>query len=358
MQKKLIALAIAGLASSAAMAQVTVYGRLDTSYINTETDATTAGVTTTTEASSTGFGAGALTTSRLGFMVSEDLGMGLTGKANLELAIANTAATGGDTGADFAAPFTTRLANVGIAGSFGEVTLGRQTTLVEQAWFGGSVGGQNNAIGTAYSPSIKFNNTRSSELITYASPVFSGLKFGVQYAFGKTDTSTPGTNNKHKELGLVATYTAGPLNVNVGFSSEEQSAASVRVSEAEQLVVSGSYDFGVVKVYGLIAQGEDSKNNTSLATTTPAQSREAFEVGVKVPLGKVTLLGSLYQGETDFDLPASVDRDLSGMQLGALYSFSKRTTAYGLYGMTEVENQTGNTTTETNQFAIGLRHDF
>jgi predicted porin len=348
MQKKLIALAIAGLASSAAMAQVTVYGRLDTSYISTDTDTTsTAGVTTTTKATSTGFGAGALTTSRLGFSASEDLGMGMTGKANIELGVVNTAATGGDTGADLGTPFVTRLANVGIAGSFGELTLGRQGTLVEQAWAGGSVGGQNNAIGAAYSDGIKFNNTRSSELITYASPVFSGLKFGVQYANGKTETLT---TTEHKETGLVATYTAGPLNVNVGYSSEEQTTASVVSAEPEQLVVSGSYDLGVVKVYALVAQGED----------TPAgiDSREAVEVGVKVPLGKVTLLGSYYQGETDNVNPATIDKDLSGLQLGALYSFSKRTTAYALIGMNEVEDQTGSGNVEKDQFAIGLRHDF
>jgi predicted porin len=348
MQKKLIALAIAGLASSAAMAQVTVYGRLDTSYISTDTDSTNgAGVTTTTKATSTGFGTGALTTSRLGFMASEDLGNGLTGKANLELGIADTATVGADTATDTTPSFKTRQANVGIAGSFGEVTLGRQTVLVEQAWAGGSVGGQNNAIGSAYGDSIKFNNSRSSELITYSSPVFSGLKFGLQYGDGKAETAT---TTEHQETGLVVSYTAGALNVNVGYSSEEQTTASVVTSEPEQLVVSGSFDFGMAKLYAVYAQGED----------TPAgiDSREAVEVGVKVPLGKVTLLGSYYQGETDNVNPATIDKDLSGLQLGALYSFSKRTTAYALIGMNQVEDQTGSVNVEKDQFAIGLRHDF
>lgn len=349
MQKKLIALAIAGFASTAAMAQVTVYGRIDTSYANTETDTTSAaGVTTTKEETTTGFGKGALTTSRLGFMASEDLGGGLTAKANLELGINDTVALGADTGTDSAASFVTRLANVGIAGSFGEITLGRQGVLVEQAWAGGSVGGQNNAIGTAYGDSIKFNNSRSSELITYASPVMSGLKFGVQYANGETDTA--GSVAEHEETGLVVTYTAGPLNVNLGYSKEELTAANVVTAEPEQLVVSGSYDFGVVKAYVLYADGEDTPAGTN--------SREAVEVGVKVPLGKVTLLGSYYQGETDNVNPATIDKDLTGMQLGALYSFSKRTTAYFLFGMNEVEDQTGLVNVEKQQYALGLRHDF
>jgi predicted porin len=347
MQKKLIALAIAGLASSAAMAQVTVYGRIDTSYANTDTDTTVAGVTTNTETTTSGFGTGALTTSRLGFTASEDLGNGLTGKANLELGIADTATVGLDTGTDTAASFKTRLVNVGLAGSFGELTLGRQTTLVEQAWAGGSVGGQNNAIGTAYGDGIKFNNSRSSELITYSSPVFSGLKFGLQYGDGKTETAT---TLEHQETGLVVTFTTGPLNVNLGYSKEEQTTASVVTSEPEQLVASASYDFGVLKAYLLVAQGEDTPANID--------SREAVEVGVKVPLGKVTLLGSYYTGETDFVNPVTVDQDLTGMQFGALYSFSKRTTAYLLVGLNEVENQTGNSSVEKTQYALGLRHDF
>lgn len=349
MQKKLIALAIAGFASTAAMAQVTVYGRIDTSYMNLETDSTNAaGATSTTEVTSTAFGQGALTTSRLGFMASEDLGDGLTAKANLELGVANTATVGGDTGTDTAAPFTTRLANVGLAGSFGEVTLGRQNVLVDLVWQGGNVGGSNNAIGTAYSDGIKFNNSRSSELITYSSPNFSGLKFGLQYGDGETDTA--GSVAEHKETGLAVMFTTGALNVNVGYNKEEQTTANVVTSEPEQLVVSGSYDFGVVKAYVVVAQGED----------TPAgiDSREAVEVGVKVPLGKVTLLGSYYQGETDNVNPATIDKDLTGMQLGALYSFSKRTTAYFLFGMNEVEDQTGLVNVEKQQYALGLRHDF
>lgn len=348
MQKKLIALAIAGFASTAAMAQVTVYGRLDTSYMTQETDTTnTAGVTSTTEVTSTGFGTGALTTSRVGVMASEDLGGGMTAKATIELAISDTATVGGDTGGDSTTPFKQRLANVGIAGSFGEVTLGRQGVLVEQAWAGGSVGGQNNAIGAAYSSGTKFNNSRSSELITYSSPVMSGLKFGLQYGDGSTEGAT---TTEHEETGLVVTYTAGPLNVNLGYSKEEQTTANIVTSEPEQLVVSGSYDFGVVKAYLLVAQGED----------TPAgiDSREAVEVGVKVPLGKVTLLGSYYQGETDNVNPATIDKDLTGLQLGAMYSFSKRTTAYGLFGMNEVEDQSGSGNVETQVIAVGLRHDF
>lgn len=350
MQKKLIALAIAGFASTAAMAQVTVYGRIDTSYSSTETDTTVAGVTTNSKVTTTGLGTGALTTSRLGFTASEDLGDGLTAKANLELGIVDTSRKGADSdGAT--TPFVQRLANVGLAGSFGEITLGRQAVLADLVWQAGNVGGTNNTIGTAYIDGVKFHNTRSSELITYSSPTFAGLKFGLQYGDGKTEN---GTTTEHEEMGLAVMYTAGAFNVNVGYSKEEQTTPVAGVNtvtaEPEQLIVTGSYDFGVAKLYGIYADGED----------TPAgiNSREAVEVGVKVPFGKVTLVGSYYQGETDFVNPLTVDDDLAGFQLGALYSFSKRTTAYVLIGSSEVEKQTGNTTTEKDQYAIGLVHTF
>lgn len=402
MQKKLIAAAVATLMSGAAMAQVTIYGRLDFGYNATETEFSDTGVSLTTKSSSTGFNQGALTTSRLGFNASEDLGGGLTAKGNLELGVANTATMGdqgynaggaaaagstADNGTDSATPFTVRLANVGLSGGFGTFTIGRQNVLVDLIWQLGNTGGSNNVTGAAYSSlglaaattgtanpvglnqvtltSLKYNNSRSSNMLVYNSPVISGLQ--INAAYGKGDSEASGTGlttaeDSHEEMGVSATFNMGALNVGIGYSKEETKnstgqAATATTSEPEQLVISANYDFGVVKAFALFADGE---NPVTAASTIDGDERKIIEVGVRVPLGAVTLLASYFDGEQKYEAAGVAKDDLSGYQLGAIYSFSKRTSAYALYGANEQKDTTAGSSAkfEANQFALGVRHDF
>ncbi|MCB1938074.1 MAG: porin [Rhodocyclaceae bacterium] len=365
MQKKLIALAVAGMIAAPAFAQsnVTVYGRLDYGYLNADADATVGGSKGSVETSSTGFGTGALTTSRLGVMGSEDLGNGLKANFQLELRIADTSAFGSDTGADLADSFDTRLALVGLSGGFGSVTLGRQYTAVETAWGVGSAGGLNNAIGAAYtglaldlsSPvlvsGIKFNNTRSDELITYKSPSMNGFQATVQYGKGETDATGVGSDISQKEFGLALTYGNGPLNVALGYSKEKAEAAGATTSEPTQVVLSANYDFGAAKVFGLYADGSNDKG----AGAADDQDRDVWELGVNVPVGMATtLVASYYRGDSE---DGATKADIDGYQLGAIYSLSKRTKLYALYGNAEVDVDSMNNA-ETTNFALGVRHDF
>ena len=350
MQKKLIALAVAGMIAAPAFAQsnVTVYGRLDYGYLMTDTDTTTAGVKSSTETSSTGFGTGALTTSRLGVMGSEDLGNGLKANFQLELRIADTSAFGSDTGADLADSFDTRLALVGLSGGFGGVTLGRQYTAVETVWGIGSAGGLNNAAGAAYTSGVKFNNTRSDELITYTSPSMNGFKAQVQYGKGTTETTT---ETSQKEFGLNVTYANGPLNVGLGYSKEKAEVANVTTSEPKQVLLGASYDFGAAKVFGLYANGSDDM----AAGAADDLDRDVWELGVNVPVGMATtLVASYYRGDSE---DGATKADIDGYQLGAIYSLSKRTKLYALYGNAEVDVDSMNNA-ETTNFALGVRHDF
>ncbi|MBK7685506.1 MAG: porin [Rhodocyclaceae bacterium] len=76
MQKKLIALAIAGLASSAAFAQsnVTIYGIVDVAYTHSSSGSS----------STSGIDSGGWSSSRMGFRGTEDLGDGLKALFTLE----------------------------------------------------------------------------------------------------------------------------------------------------------------------------------------------------------------------------------------------------------------------------------
>ena len=83
MQKKIIALAIAGLVSGTAFAQsnVTIYGIADMSYVN-YSDANADGVSSTHQINS-----GQWKTSRFGLKCSEDLGNDLSAIFQMEFAM-------------------------------------------------------------------------------------------------------------------------------------------------------------------------------------------------------------------------------------------------------------------------------
>lgn len=375
MQKKIIALAVAGLMSGAAFAQsnVTIYGRVDIGYLNSDTDNTTAGgVKTGTDMSSTGFSTGALTTSRIGFRGTEDLGNGLKAQFNLEYALNPTHKVGADTGADLAAPFATRLATVGLSGNWGSFDLGRQVQAVEMAWAPGSAGAQNNAVGSLYGDT-RLTDARADELLTYTSPMFSGFQVKAQYGKGQTDTSgVPATafgENDHTRFGLGATYSNGPINVAFGYSKESMEVAGATAvantdNDLSQWVVSGNYDFGMAKVFGIYTRGKSEGGYTNANLNIAAADgeinrRRGWELGVNVPVGPVVLIASMYRAKTDFDAAAAAtDADHDGYQLAALYPLSKRTMVYGMYGTVDTDHNVTPRKSETDQFAVGLRHDF
>ena len=190
MKKSLIALAVLA-ASGAAMAQssVTLYGVAD------------AGVTYLNGADNwSGVTSGNNLTSRLGFRGTEDLGGGL--KANFVLEggfnLDNGDGASGYAGAKAGEGFQfKRRSTVGLAGSFGEVRLGRELTAAYNATARydvfGSVGiGQSRlwadggVVDASANATAVTTNQRISNALTYVSPDFSGFKVGVNYGFGET----------------------------------------------------------------------------------------------------------------------------------------------------------------------------
>jgi predicted porin len=124
MQKKLIALAVASLASGAAFAQtnVTMYGIADAGYVYSTGDGRRG---SGNDNDFSGIQSGLLSGSRLGFRGEEALGNGLKAVFTLEysLNIDNNSGVGNTTDGGLNA----RQQFVGLAGGFwGTVALGRQ----------------------------------------------------------------------------------------------------------------------------------------------------------------------------------------------------------------------------------------
>ena len=196
MKKSLIALAVLA-ASGAAMAQssVTLFGIVDTNVSYLDGVSNAAGTNTD---SKYGIGTSGNATSRLGFRGVEDLGGGLKAGFWLEGEIFGD--DGNASGFNFK-----RRSTVSLMGGFGEVRLGRDLTpgyskFISYDLFGQTGIGQfmgwsdwNGNNQTTANNNNDANGIRSSNMISYYTPNFSGFTAGLGYGFDeKADT----TNSK------------------------------------------------------------------------------------------------------------------------------------------------------------------
>ena len=198
MQKKVIALAVAALASGAAMAQsnITVYGIADVVGTSFNTNNAVAG----SMKNQRGFDDGAVG-SRIGFKGLEDLGGGLKAEFNYELGIAptnniNQVGTTAATGATLN-NFSTRTSWVGLTSNdFGQIAMGRFHALgwVFQAnsrpWGGiDPIRTMTNVQGISSNTSDRISNA-----IQYTTPTYAGFKVTGQYtADARANTSEQNT---------------------------------------------------------------------------------------------------------------------------------------------------------------------
>lgn len=326
MKKTLIALAV--LASTgAAMAQssVTVYGRVDLSVGSLKE------LDKGSQSKLFNGGDGGLTTSRLGFRGTEDLGGGLKAGFKLEHRLNADDGTGQD-------PIWKGESTVSLSGGFGEIKLGRSSTIYDEVR---GVAFSSNVFDSAFTPaangvwgsggdySSRFNNK-----ITYALPAMGGVYGGIEYALDE-DAATD-ANMMGAKLG----YKSGPLNLAVGLQQEKG-------KDNDYVLFAGSYDLGMASLSagynqrsGSAANGDDTE----------------FTVGVNVPMGAVNL--SVGYASSKTEKAGATSAKASGFGFGATYALSKRTKLYGGLRTHEIENAAGTKTADTRLFAMGVRHDF
>lgn len=322
MQRTLIAMAVLA-ASSAAMAQssVTLYGRVDTGIGNEKTLA---------GGSQTKMVDGGLTTSRLGFRGTEDLGGGLSALFQLEQRLDLSSGA-------LQAPSFKAASLVGLSGGFGTVKLGRMTTVFDDAR---AVSYSSNVFDSTFTPASNgvYKDaggdyaSRFNSQVRYDSPSFGGFYGGASYAFEQT----AGVGDKLTAVQVG--YKAGPMHVVVGHQNEK--------TKSKFTALSGSYDFGVAS----LSAGFNQRSGTT-------SDDNEYTFGVNVPMGAVNLSAGYAASETESSAGATTAK-ASGFGFGATYSLSKRTRLYAGYRSHDVKNAAGVKTTDTTLYAAGVRHDF
>jgi len=304
MKKSLIALAVLA-ASGAAMAQssVTLYGVVDTSVGYVKGEESVSGLLNSGNA-----------TSRLGFRGTEDLGNGLKANFVLEGEVSPDDGTAG--GFNFR-----RQSTVGLAGSFGEVRLGRALTAsynaVSRYDLFGTVG-----LGStlAWSGAQTGYGNRYNNMISYISPKFSGFGFGVDYGFGEQEANRTGRN-----ISVGGTYDNGPLSLGLGYDRQNNvtsATAGIADTDLKTWQLGGSYNFGVAK---LLAFYKNTKYN-EVATGDNA-TLKSYNLGVSVPVGAAGEVKATYNNYKLSDDGGKANQ----FSLGYVHSLSKRTALYGTY---------------------------
>ena len=365
MKKTLIALA-AVAATTTAMADVTIYGRLDVGMNNTKVTVAPVGADTLWIKNNNAVSEDGLSTGLLGFKGTEDLGGGMSANFVHEMDLdMDVGALGVAAG---------RNSTVGLKGGFGELRLGRSytplfSTIGMSDVFGTTGAGTVNTLGMAATA------VRASNAIFYTTPAMGGFTASVMVQNNNAQTSlSVGNAGKSSANGFSLNYASGPLAVAFANGTEKGSsvdrvagifadvfnaanaaaaAAATANTKYTGNALSATYDLGVAKAYfGYVSTKDD--NDTTVANGE-IKMKET-NVGVAVPMGSLTLMGGVGRNKASVTGEAGSATG-TDVVLGATYALSKRTTTYiktGTYG--KYKNETGSV--KTTRTSVGLRHTF
>ena len=375
MQKKIIALAVAGLISGAAFAQsnVTIYGIADMSYVN-YSDANANGVESTHQINS-----GQWKTSRFGLKGSEDLGNDLSAIFQMEFSVPMDV-----NGSNVAQ----RPSWVGLRSkSLGEIRAGNFNTFEDDLLSATSVMFEYN---TVASPKYVYIETAGAEsrntisnAVHYYSPVWDGfqVKAGLStHASNSDDVSATGLNSatgNNRVFAAALLYNKGPLIAGATYEYNKYEDYSGRPSTTKldsgnTWNLAAAYDFGLARVSGAYGRINYAENG-SFATGQKVDNRTQWQLGVSAPITPKDLVSINYaHARVSYNdrAPALNDDSIGFWGIGYQHSLSKRTTLYAAYGdisqdddnFTKARLDSTSPTTSNagfqSAFALGIRHNF
>ncbi|WP_306545787.1 porin [Malikia spinosa] len=255
--------------------------------------------------------------SQFGFRGTEDLGDGLQAGFWLEGAFFP------DTGATDPAKFFGRRSTISLAGSFGEVRLGR-----DQA-----PGYRNIA---TFDP---FGNVGLGSGLTLVSSLGSGASTLVRtdnaVAYFLPPIMTANCTHAYRECGLYGhismaagegikggEYRGGRLGYAVGAVNVAVGMASTKTATTDDFKVKNfgaSYDFTQFKLMGLYNESKWG-----------ARTHRVLGLGATVPVGQFLLRATMQRA--DASGVGTDANDARQWAIGSTYSLSKRTSLYGTYG--------------------------
>jgi predicted porin len=384
MKKSLVALAVLAAAGAAsAQSSVTLFGVVDASISSVSNKSELIGnanpfapfspatlfLPNSVKSSKTGLNNSAYNSSRIGFRGTEDLGGGLAASFWLEGALGNdegqaggSVAYGSNTIGTGASGLFNRRSTVSLSGGFGELRLGRdyKPTFWNYTVFDpfGTNGSGTNVMQKA-AGGFETSNVRANNTVGYFLPSNLGGFYGqLQYSFSeqaKFDSNAQGVFNNESRGGRYVGgrfgYANGPLDVAVAYS-EQINTSNFNLgtnSDAKNLNVGASWDFGVVKLFGQVGQikseTEFSGNNSPIFN--PSTKLKGYLLGATVPVGPGLIRASYSAVKISVDnnplllnpFVTTEDPKANQFALGYVHNLSKRTALYAT--ATYVKNKNG-----------------
>jgi predicted porin len=349
MEKKLISLAVAALASTGAMAQVTFYGVLDAGVFRTSGEQATG-----SDLTFTGVTGGNLSGNRLGLAVEEDLGGGMKAVGRFEFGSLRIDDTSDDLVNDAGNGINnTRQSYVGVAfDSIGSFIVGRLQGP------GYDIGVKHDPLGSAiFGPfAMLANGAAGSRTITTGgqnSRVNNGFEYiSPKLAGAVTIKALAARTNPDGELsttpadadvyGIGAEYSAGPLEVSGVYEFIDQiSVVGPDTADHWDALIGVNYNFGAAKLFASYLW---NKRENPIGNEIKGKF---YQLGVHFPLGAGTIKAAVGHGDTDHvsAIDASDPDAATSFAIDYEHEFGKRTTGWVGLNYTRVGGQTGVTLT-------------
>lgn len=332
MQKKLLALAVAGaLAPAAVMAQssVEIYGRANLGidqYRATGATATGANLDSRMRVFDG--------SSRVGFRVNEALGGGLRAFVVIETGVnidtgsqqgqAAPSGTNGSSGF-----WASRSSWLGLGGGWGDVRFGRQ-----DVFYGNGIIQQTaaNYINTAvdgiwtHHGVVAAPGGRLSNVLSYNSPTFSGFNASLYYVPSSEGSTFTGTGQEESKLyALTARYSGGALRGQFDFSTQKDvGSVAGNDNTGWKVGVGWAYAPGsqISVVHGNL-ENETAANTNEISITT---------LNWEHMLGQWQFMAQyMFTGDLETSAGDVANSRTKGITLAAKYFLSKRTGVYLSY---------------------------
>jgi hypothetical protein len=269
MKKLILAAALSGIAGLASAQNVTIYGAMNEYVTSTKTGSVTANGL-------------ASDISNIGFKVQENLGNGVTARAQIETYLqANDPTTSGSYIGD-------RQSTVGLANKFGSVDLGRN---VHSMFIGvASTDPFSALIGSIGNDVHTVRNYRLSNAVFLTAAPMAGLNVSYEKTMSSSTTATD-------PYSMGASYSLGNVTVNAARYDDSVSGTSSNL-------YGGSAKFGNTTAFASFSRNTDA-----------AVKRNGQMYGIAQQMGATTLKASIGKD----------DQGLNAYNVGAAYALSKRT---------------------------------
>jgi len=364
----MIGVALAG-GMAAAQADVTVFGHIDTSIVNSEDYVT--------DGSDTNF---VCTTCSIGFKGSEDLGNGLkaifsldfqydttkrnTGKASSKSVKVTTKTTSGAistlnvvTSVSDTSSITDRDQWLGLAGNFGQVRVGTISTTYKSHGAMLDPGYRTSAQmrdwgiqSQLHSGAGEEGQGRATNTARWDSPDWNGLKVMATYTLDGNKNDGEDDN----PYGAGVQYTNGGILVFADYITTDQGG------DDDAYKVGGKFSMDNFSVFAQyeVDGGLISKNSGFTSAFGATDGADVWMLGGSFTMGNNTVYAAYSQGDDADDATvhgSSIDTGYDAWEIVGVHSMSKQTLVYLGYVTLQPDE---NDADEPNAWTLGMKHKF